>query len=353
MESTLAMTAFVRAVERDGFSPAARDLGVTPSAVSKLVTRLERRLGVVLLHRTTRRLALTPEGEVFFERAHRIVDAIADAEAEVMRFGERPRGKLRMNVGTAFGTYVLVPALPEFQARYPEIELEISLTDRVVDLMDAGADLAIRVGPLTDAISSRASCADLTRVICAAPAYLARHGTPRTPEDLARHDCLTIAGIAGQREWPFAAPDGVRDVAVHGTITVNNAETLYELALLGLGIIRLSDIIVGPAIRDGRLVPLLTDSHRPEALPLYAVYASTRHRPLKIGVMIDFLVEKCADPPWRLPPPRPGSRRRQAPRVQRESQRSSEKRPGPYTASTSMSAPHSMWSLRPASLKSG
>lgn len=316
MESTLAMTAFVRAIERNGFSQAARDLGVTPSAVSKLVTRLERRLGVALLRRTTRRLVLTPEGEIFFERAHRIVDAIADAEAEVMRFGERPRGRLRMNVGTAFGTYALVPALPEFQARYPEIELEISLTDRVVDLMDAGADLAIRLGPITDSHLVARKLADFTRVVSASPAYIARHGTPRSPDDLAHHNCLTIAGIAGQKEWPFAAPDGVRDVPVHGNITVNNAETLYELALLGLGIIRLSDIIVGPAIRDGRLVPLLMDSHRPEALPLYAVYAAARHRPLKIGAMIDFLLEKCADPPWKLPPAAPAPRPR-APRKRR------------------------------------
>ena len=315
MESTLAMTAFVRAIERNGFSQAARDLGVTPSAVSKLVTRLERRLGVVLVRRTTRRLALTPEGEVFFERAHRIVDAIADAEAEVMRFGERPRGKLRMNVGTAFGTYALVPALPEFQARYPEIELEISLTDRVVDLMDAGRRSRDPAGSDDRHAPRRTQARPISRASSARrPSYIARHGTPETPDDLARHNCLTIAGIAGQKEWPFEAPDGVRDVPVHGNITVNNAETLYELALLGMGIIRLSDIIVGPAIRDGRLVPLLTDSHRPEALPLYAVYASSRHRPLKIGAMIDFLLEKCADPAVEAPAgrARAGSRPRAA-----------------------------------------
>lgn len=310
METTLAMTAFVRAVERNGFSPAARDLGVTPSAVSKLVTRLERRLGVMLLHRTTRRLALTPEGELYFERAQRIVEAIADADAEVMRFGERPRGKLRLNVGVAFGTYALVPALREFCERYPEIELEISLSDKVVDLADVGADLAIRLGPLRDANLVARKLTDFTRVVCAAPAYLARHGTPRTPEDLARHDCLTVADVAGQREWPFESADGVRNVAVHGTITVNNAETLYELALLGMGIIRLSDIIVGPAIRDGRLVPVLVDSHRPEALPLYAVYPASRHRPLKVGAMVDFLLEKCVDPPWQLPPGLLAARRR-------------------------------------------
>lgn len=320
MESTLAMSAFVRAVERNGFSQAARDLGVTPSAVSKLVTRLERRLGVTLLHRTTRRLALTPEGEIYFERARRIVDAIADAEEEVMRAGERPRGRLRIVVGTAFGTYALVPALPEFQARYPEIEIELSLTDKVVDLADTGADLATRLGPLGDVNLVARKLTDFTRVVCAAPSYLARHGTPATPDDLSRHNCLTVADVAGQREWPFDVGDGVRDVPVHGTVTVNNAETLYELALLGMGVIRLSDVIVGPAIRDGRLVPLLTDTHRPEALPLYAVYPAGRHRPLKVIAMIDFLVEKCADPPWKLPalararPPRPGPRRRAKPR---------------------------------------
>lgn len=301
MESTLAMTAFVRAVERNGFSPAARELGVTPSAVSKLVTRLERRLGIVLLHRTTRKLALTPEGELFFERAQRIVEAIADAEHEVMRFGERPRGRLRINVGMAFGTYVLVPAIAEFKARYPEIQLELSLDDHIVDLVEAGADLGIRLGPLPDAnIVARRLC-DLTRVICAAPSYLARRGTPREPEDLAQHDCLILMGASGQREWPFASGEGVRQVSVRGTVAVDNAETLYELGLLGVGIIRLSDVIVGPAVRDGRLVPLLTATHRPESLPLFAVYPATRHRPLKTGAMIDFLLEKCADPPWRIP----------------------------------------------------
>ena len=301
MESNLAMTAFVRAVERNGFSRAARDLGVTPSAISKLVTRLERKLGVVLLQRTTRRLALTPEGELYFERAQRIVEAIADIEAEVMRFGERPRGKLRINTGTAFGTYVLVPATPEFLTRYPEIELEFSLTDHIVDLVDAHADLAIRVGPLVDSNLVAHKLCDLTRIVCAAPSYLARRGVPRAAVDLVDHDCLALAGISGQREWPFQTADGVREFAVRGAVAVNNAETLYELALLGLGIIRLSDIIVGPAVRDGRLVPLLADVHRPEALPLYAVYAASRRRPLKVGAMIDFLVEKCADPPWKVP----------------------------------------------------
>ncbi len=303
MESNLAMLAFVRAVEHNGFTAAAHDLGVTPSAISKLVTRLERRLGVRLLQRSTRRLALTAEGEIYFDRAQRIVSEIADAESEVMRFGVRPKGRVRMSVGTAFATYALVPALPEFMQRYPEINLDLLVTDVVIDLVEAGADLAIRVGPLGDANFAARRIGELERVISAAPAYLAKFGVPRTPEDLAQHNCLTLPGIAGQAQWPFQGPDGTHSVAVKGNLTVNNAETLFELALLGLGVIRLSDIIVGPAIRTGRLVPILTDVHQPEPLPLHAVYLPIRHRPPKVGAVIDFLVEKFASVPWRLPHP--------------------------------------------------
>jgi DNA-binding transcriptional LysR family regulator len=303
MESSLAMLAFVRAVECNGFTPAAHDLGVTPSAVSKLVTRLERRLGVRLLQRSTRRLALTAEGEIYFERVQRIVGEIEDAESDVMRFGEHPRGRVRMSLGTAFATYALVPALPEFVARYPEITLDLVVTEYAIDLVEAGIDHAIRVGPLGDVNLVARRIGDLERVISAAPAYLAKYGAPRKPEDLARHNCLTLTGIAGQTEWPFRGPNGVRSVAVKGNITLNNAETMYELALLGLGVIRLSDIIVGPAIRSGRLVPILLDVHQPEPLPLHAVYTPIRRRPPKVEAVIQFLVEKFASVPWRSPYP--------------------------------------------------
>jgi DNA-binding transcriptional LysR family regulator len=303
MESSLAMLAFVRAVECNGFTPAAHDLGVTPSAVSKLVTRLERRLGVRLLQRSTRHLALTAEGEIYFERVQRIVAEIADAEADVMRFGEKPRGRVRITLGTAFATYALVPALPEFTARYPEITLDLVVTEYAVDLVEAGIDLAIRVGPLGDVNLIARRIGDLERVISAAPAYLEKYGMPRKPEDLARHNCLRLTGFAGQAEWPFRGPNGVRPVAVKGNITLNNAETMYELALLGLGVIRLSDIIVGPAIRSGRLVPILLDSHQPEPLPLHAVHMPIRRRPPKVDAVVKFLVEKFASVPWRLPYP--------------------------------------------------
>ena len=289
METTLAMSAFVRAIERNGFSPAARDLGVTPSAVSKLVSRLERRLGVTLLHRTTRRLALTPEGEIFFERAQRIVDAIADAEAEVMRFGERPRGRLRINVGVAFGTYALVPALPEFGARYPEIELEIALTDQVVDLAAVGADLAIRLGPLGDANLVARKLTDFTRVVCAAPAYLARHGTPRTPDDLVRHRCLTYEYAATRHQWRFIGADGGdKVVRIGGPLHSNNGRMLGALAVEGAGIVCEPDFILAPDLARGALVPILADWTLP-SIAIHAAYPSRRHLSAKVRAFVDFL----------------------------------------------------------------
>jgi len=303
MESGTAMLAFVRAVECGGFTPAARDLGVTPSAVSKLVTRLERRLGVRLLQRSTRHVALTAEGELYFERAQRIVAEIEDAEADVVRYVGGPRGRVRISLGTAFATYAMVPALPEFAARYPEITLDLVVTDYPIDLVEAGIDVAIRVGPLGEVNLVAHRIGELERVICAAPTYLAARGVPQRPEDLARHNCLTLTGIPGQTEWPFRGPGGVRPIAVKGSITVNNAETLHDLALLGLGVIRLSDIIVGPAIRSGRLVPVLINAHQPEPLPLHALCLPTRRRLPRVDAIVQFLVERFASVPWRLSRP--------------------------------------------------
>jgi len=294
------MAAFVRAVEHGGFSPAARELGLTPSAISKLVTRMESRLGVRLLNRTTRRLALTPEGEAFFHRAQRILADIEEAENEVARFRARPRGRLRVNVGTAFGSHQLVPALPEFLARYPEIEVELTMTDRVVDLVEEGADIGLRTGHLADSsLVSRKVC-DMERVICASPAYLERRGRPRSPEDLLAHNCLVFAGAPQFRRWPFRFADGVRDVAVTGNVSANSAETLVQLAVNGLGIVRLADVIVGDVIARGELELVLADSHHVEPLPLHAVFPHGRQRSPRVAALVDFLVEKFADSPWRV-----------------------------------------------------
>jgi DNA-binding transcriptional LysR family regulator len=294
------MAAFVRAVERGGFSSAARELGLTPSAISKLVTRMEDRLGVRLINRTTRRLALTPEGEAFFHRAQRILADIEEAENEVARFRERPSGKLRINVGTAFGGYQFVPSLPDFLARYPEIEVELTMTDRIVDLMEEGADVGIRTGTLFDSSLVARRICDMERVICASPAYLRKHGTPRKPADLASHNCLVLSGSPHFHQWPFDHADGTRNVEVRGNVTASNAETLVQLAITGLGIIRLADVIVGDAIAKGLLKPVLADVHHVEPLPLNAVFPHGRHRSPRVAALVDFLVEKFADAPWRV-----------------------------------------------------
>jgi DNA-binding transcriptional LysR family regulator len=295
------MAAFVRAVELGGFSIAARELGLTPSAISKLVTRLEDRLGVRLLNRTTRRLALTPEGEAYFHRTQRILADIDEAENEVARFRAQPKGLLRINVGTAFGMHQLTPALPEFLARYPEVQVDITVTDRVVDLIEEGADIGIRLGALADSSLVARKICELERVVCASPAYLRKHGTPKKAADLLRHNCLNISYSPALRRWPFETPEGVRHLEVAGNVSANTAESLLQLALLGVGVIRLSDAIVGAAIREGRLVPLLQDVHHAEPLPLHAVYPQGRHRSPRVAAMIDFLVERFGDAPWRAP----------------------------------------------------
>lgn len=299
MSAPTDMAAFVRAVELGGFSLAARDLGLTPSAVSKLVTRLEDRLGVRLLNRTTRRLALTPEGEAYFHRSQRILADISEAENEVARFRALPKGLVRVNVGTAFGMHQLAPALPEFLSRYSEVQVELTITDRVVDLIEEGADVGIRLGTLVDSSLVARKICDVERVVCASPAYLRKHGTPQAAEDLLAHNCLLVAYAPNLRHWPFETPEGLKRIEVSGNVSANNADTLLQLALLGVGVIRLSDVIVAGAIADGRLVPLLQGVHHAEPLPLHAVYPHGRHRSPKVAALIEFLVERFSGAPWR------------------------------------------------------
>jgi DNA-binding transcriptional LysR family regulator len=301
MDATSDLRVFVRVMERGSFSAAAKDLGLTPSAVSKLVSRLEDRLGVRLLERTTRRLALTPEGEAFLARARRIVADIEEAEAEVASVRAAPRGRLRINSGTAFGLHQLAPALADFLARYPEVDIELSITDRLVDLIEEQADIAVRSGHIPRGPFTQRRIADLERVICAAPAYLRQRGTPRTAADLKDHDCIVVAG-PGLNRWPFKTRGGGVDVVdVRARVTTDDAEAALRLAIEGAGITRLSDVIVGRPLQAGELVPLLTDSHHVEPFPLAAIYPAGRQRLPRVAVFIDFLVERFAHAPWRLP----------------------------------------------------
>jgi DNA-binding transcriptional LysR family regulator len=295
------ITGFALAVETGGFSAAARQLGLTPSALSKLVSRLEDRLGCRLLHRTTRRLQLTSEGEVFYARIRPILTALNEAEDEVGKAAASPRGQLRLRCGLAFGMHQLTPAIPRFLAQYPEISLDLTISDQPVPQSDDSYDLAVRFGVPEEMTAVVRHLCNVERVICAAPSYLDRFGTPATPDELQRHNCLWITTLPALRRWPFDTDEGIRVVHIDGNVVANNAETVLQLAQNGVGITRLTDVIVGSALASGALVPILTDWHHVEPVPLVATYPSGRHLTAKVRAMIDFLVEEFSHRPWLRP----------------------------------------------------
>ena len=285
------MNAFVRVAERGSFAAAAIDLGLTPSALSKLVTRIEDRLGVRLLTRTTRKLALTAEGELFVARSRDILASIEAAEAEVSAASARPRGRLRISVGTAVAKQILGPALPVFLARYPDISVELHVSDRQIDLVAEQVDVALRSGGLGDSTLVARKVAEARRVICASPRYLERRGAPRVPADLLQHNCLTLPGPAWA-QWPFHTHEGINRLAVSGSLTSDNADLLLDMAVAGLGIARLADFMVARAMQQGALVPLLADSHVPESFPIHALTVPGRHRAPRIRAFVDFIAEQ-------------------------------------------------------------
>lgn len=299
MDAVSEMRAFVTVVEQQSFAAAATALGLSPSAVSKLVTRLEDRLGVGLLHRTTRRLSLSSEGDVYLARARQILADISEAEIEVTRSRGAPRGRLRINTSNGFGIHQLAPALPDFVARYPEIEIDLVITDRIVDVGVDPADVIIRAGPVDDVGALSFKIADFERVVCASPAYLARHGTPRTPAELANHTCI-ILGSQGGRGWPFRTADGIVQIELARRLTVDNSEAALRVALNGGGILRLGDLVVAEPVANGTLVSLLADAHYAEPLQLSALYLEGRHRLPKVRVFLDFLTERFGSTPWRV-----------------------------------------------------
>jgi DNA-binding transcriptional LysR family regulator len=293
------MEAFVITVDQRGLTAAARRKDVTPSAISKLITRLEDRLDARLLNRTTRKLSLTPEGERFYERCRSILAALEDAENEVSRTRDRPRGRLRMTVFAPFGTHALVPVLPRFLSRYPDVEVELEVSDRIADLVAEGIDIAVRLGSLPHSTLVARKLCDVHRIICAAPAYLARAGTPATPADLQAHNCIVRSDLPAHSQWPFRGAAGRETVHVKGNISANNGETMLQLALAGMGVIRIVDMAVGDAFRRGELVPILNDRHISESVPLHALYPQGRHRSPRVSAMLQFLLDSFSHAPWR------------------------------------------------------
>ncbi|MEA3192591.1 MAG: hypothetical protein QOD26_924 [Betaproteobacteria bacterium] len=282
------MEAYVRAVELGSFSAAARELKIAPSALSKLVGRLERALGARLLNRTTRRLGPTAEGELFLARCRRILAEMEDAETEVGRSRERPRGRLRLHVGVGFATHQLVPALPRFRARYPEVQVELLVEDRDFDLLREGIDISVRPGAPRDQGVVARRLGEFERVVCASPSYVARYGAPQSPDDLARHSCISLT-LPGRAQWPFETPSGKRLVAITPSLSANNNDCVLQLALMGAGIVHLNDFIVARSLHEGRLVRLLESWQSAERVPMHALYLHDRLRLPRVAAMLEFL----------------------------------------------------------------
>jgi DNA-binding transcriptional LysR family regulator len=294
------MAAFVRVVDSNGFSAAAPALGLSPSAVSKLITRLEARLGVRLLQRTTRALHLTQEGEVFYAAAKRIVGEIETLENQIAGQSSTPSGVLRVTTSLAFSTHQLAPVLSEFLARYPLVQFELLPTDRVIDMVEEGIDIAIRIGRLADTSFMARKIGEDKRLICAAPSYLARHGRPQRPEDLRRHNCLVSRDRTQLNRWPFKVDGQVVEIEVSGRVAVTEGETQMQLALQGVGIVRVTRLTLAHAIRDGSLVPLLGEFSAEESVGIHAVYPHRRHLAPKVPAFVNFLIEKFTPPPWEI-----------------------------------------------------
>src|SRR5262245_11794594 len=298
--SSTEMAIFQRVAERGSFAGAAADVGLSPSAVAKLITRLEVRLGVRLINRTTRRLALTAEGEIYLEHVREILAAIESAEADISSARLSPRGHLRVHTFPVIAVHHLVPVLPDFLTRYPQITFDFLVTNRIVDILGENVDISLRMGTLNDSALVARKIVDLTRVVCASPSYLARHGRPVQPADLVHHSCLTLSRNPGSAMWPFRLGGEQVQVDVKGPVSADSADMLLGLAINGAGILRLSEHVVARAIQQGQLEPLLQDVGDPEKYPLWALLPPGRHQPPKTRAFLDFLIERLGSAPWRI-----------------------------------------------------
>lgn len=299
MEKPSDMAVFVRVVETESFSEAARGMKLTPSAVSKLIGRLEDRLGARLLNRTTRRLSLTEEGRAYYQRVLPILSAIDEAERAVTELHDEPRGLLKVNSSTAFGHLHVAPLLPELLEKFPEMRVQLTLTDSIVNLVEEEVDVAIRIQRMPDSTLIARKLATAQRVVAAAPSYLEKHGVPKTPEDLKDHNCLTLSFASQLNQWEFKGPDGPERYRVGGNFETNNAVAMEQAGAAGLGLIRAADFVIADDVRAGRLVPVLTDYEFDEPTNIYAVYSHARHLSPKVRAFVDALVTAFTpEPPW-------------------------------------------------------
>ncbi len=290
----------VRVAALGSLSAAARDLAMSQTMATKHMAALETRLGIKLLHRTTRRLTLTEAGRTYLEAAERVLDDLAEADAAVAIEGREARGTLRLSAPVSFGISELAGRLPALCARHPGLHVDLGLNDRHVDLVEEGWDMAVRIGSVTDQTLIARKLAPCWMVACAAPSYLAQHGTPRHVADLAGHACLhyTLSRATGPDRWRFGR-DGRVSVSVKGALKANNGDALVAAAIAGQGIIYQPSFLVARALSEGRLVTLALDHAPTELDGIFAVYPATRRPPAKVRAAIDFLVEQFSQPPPR------------------------------------------------------
>jgi len=299
MDMPGAMIIFAQVVDSRSFSAAAVRLGLSKSAVSKQIAKLEDRLGARLLNRTTRTLSPTDAGQDFYERCVRVAREVEEAERAISHLSTEPRGLLRLNAPASFGRDYIAPLVPEMLVRWPELRIDAVFDDHFVDVVAQGFDLVIRITKLQDSSLVARRLAHCRRLVCAAPAYLERHGVPKTPADLAQHDCVLYSYAADQGEWQFVGPDGrLESVRVDGRLRVNSAEVMMAALRAGVALAMPPDFLVGPDIAAGRLVPLLTEYENPFGA-IYAVWPHNRNLAPKVRAVVDFLVERFAvEPIW-------------------------------------------------------
>lgn len=301
MDRLSAIEVFAAVVEEEGFTAAARQLDVSKSYVSKQISRLEDRLGVRLLNRTTRHVSTTGEGRAFYERCAQILDDLEEAERALTQAHSEPVGTLRMTAPMSFGNKYLAPAVGDFMCEHPDIKIDIHFSDRLVDIVEEGYDLAVRVGQLQDSSLIVRRVAPTTGYVVGSPAYLNKFGHPRSPEELAEHRCLLYTYLRTGATWKLHDGGG-REVAVEvdGPMRANNGQALLEAARSGLGLVLTPDFIAAGALRSGVLERTLPDWHG-DTGAVWALYPHRRHLSAKVRVFVDFLTERFSeDPPWRL-----------------------------------------------------
>lgn len=288
---------FVAVAELGSFVKAADALGISKAAVSRTVLELEARLGSRLMQRTTRRLSLTEAGTLYLERCKQIVAALEEADDLLSAGAANPTGLLRINAPLTFGVLHLAPLWPMFLERHPGVALDITLSDRIVDIIDEGYDMAIRIARLSDSTLVHRKLTTTNLQVCASPAYLEKHGTPMHPHELAQHQAICYSYNASKDDWQFTGPEGPVNVKVNSRMHVNNGDSCVEAALGGIGVTRQPTFMIDRHLRSGQLVPILTHYTSPE-LGIYAVYPSRAHLPAKVRAMLDFLSEAFQQVHW-------------------------------------------------------